>query len=93
MTDFKSADEEVFAKDRKYVWHHMTPYKENARPIVAVEAKGAWITDITGKKYLDGMSGLWCVNAGYGREELAEAAYDQLKTMPFSPTVGQKQTK
>lgn len=37
------------------------------------------------KKYLDAMAGLWCVNAGYGREELAEAAYEQLKTLPYFP--------
>src|SRR5699024_11330094 len=43
------------------------------------------ITDMNGKKYLDGMSGLWCVNVGYGREELAEAAYDQMKALPYFP--------
>src|SRR5690606_5048419 len=36
-------------------------------------------------KYLDAMAGLWCVNVGYGREELAKAAYDQLKELPYFP--------
>lgn len=77
--------EDVLAKDRKYVWHHITPYNEKVSPTVAVEAEGSWITDINGKRYLDAMAGLWCVNVGYGREELAEAAYEQLKTMPYFP--------
>jgi len=77
--------EEILVKDRKYLWHHMTPYRENIDPMVIVESNGAWITDIHGNRYLDGMSGLWCVNVGYGRKELAEAAYEQLKTMPYYP--------
>ncbi|WP_251028434.1 aspartate aminotransferase family protein [Bacillus sp. ISL-18] len=81
----KNKAEVMLEKDRQYLWHHMTPYKENASPTVAVEGKGSWITDIHGNKYLDAMSGLWCVNVGYGREELAQAAYEQLKSMPYFP--------
>lgn len=77
--------QEIIEKDRKYLWHHISPYNANAAPLVVTEAKGSWVTDISGKKYLDAMSGLWCVNVGYGREELAEAAYRQLKTMPYFP--------
>jgi taurine-pyruvate aminotransferase len=72
-------------KDRKYVWHALSGYDPSASTMVVAEAEGAWITDIEGNRYLDGMSGLWCVNVGYGREELARAAYDQLKTMPYYP--------
>lgn len=72
-------------KDRKYVWHAMSGYTSGVSPMVVEKGEGAWITDIEGNRYLDGMSGLWCVNVGYGREELAKAAYDQLKEMPFYP--------
>jgi taurine-pyruvate aminotransferase len=72
-------------KDRKYLWHHISTYNEKVPPMIVTEAKGAWITDIEGKRYLDAMSGLWCVNVGYGREELAAAAYEQLKTLPYAP--------
>lgn len=75
----------ILEKDKKYIWHHISPYKENAAPLVIKEGKGSWVTDIEGKRYLDGMSGLWCVNVGYGREELAQAAYEQLKTLPYFP--------
>jgi adenosylmethionine-8-amino-7-oxononanoate aminotransferase len=50
--------------------------------------EGAWVTDAEGERYLDGMSGLWCVNVGYGREELAKAAYDQLVKLPYYPLTG-----
>ena len=72
-------------KDRRYVWHAMSGYTSDAAPMVVEKGEGAWITDIEGNRYLDGMSGLWCVNVGYGREELAKAAYDQLKELPFYP--------
>ncbi|MEW9670415.1 aspartate aminotransferase family protein [Ammoniphilus sp. 3BR4] len=85
MITSQNKTEELIAKDRKYLWHHIVPYNEAVPPTVAVEAEGSWITDINGKRYLDGMSGLWCVNVGYGREELAQAAYDQLRTMPYFP--------
>jgi taurine-pyruvate aminotransferase len=72
-------------KDRRYVWHALSGYDPDASTMVVAEAEGAWITDIEGNRYLDGMSGLWCVNVGYGREELARAAYEQLRTMPYYP--------
>ncbi|UOF90977.1 aspartate aminotransferase family protein [Fodinisporobacter ferrooxydans] len=85
MITAQNKTEDLIAKDRKYLWHHLVPYNEAVPPTVVVEAEGSWVTDSNGKKYLDGMSGLWCVNVGYGREELAQAAYDQLKTMPYFP--------
>jgi taurine-pyruvate aminotransferase len=72
-------------KDRRYIWHGMAGYNPDASVMVVAEADGAWITDIDGNRYLDGMAGMWCVNVGYGREELAKAAYEQLKTMPYYP--------
>jgi adenosylmethionine-8-amino-7-oxononanoate aminotransferase len=53
--------------------------------MIVEKGDGAWITDTDGNRYLDGMSGLWCVNVGYGREVLARAVYEQLKQMTFYP--------
>ncbi|MBL0943789.1 MAG: aspartate aminotransferase family protein [Hydrogenophaga sp.] len=50
---------------------------------VITRAEGIYIWDSEGHKILDAMSGLWCVNAGYGRKELADAAYQQLMTLPY----------
>mgnify|MGYP001070976950 CR=1 FL=1 len=71
--------------DEKYLWHAMKGAASNPANIIATSAEGAWVTDIDGNRYLDGMSGLWCVNVGYGRNELAEAAFEQLKKMPYFP--------
>ncbi|MBP7572604.1 MAG: aminotransferase class III-fold pyridoxal phosphate-dependent enzyme, partial [Rhodoferax sp.] len=50
---------------------------------VITKADNIYIWDSEGHKILDAMSGLWCVNAGYGRKELADAAYQQMMTLPF----------
>ncbi|QQK78755.1 aspartate aminotransferase family protein [Salicibibacter cibi] len=81
----KTSQETLYEKDEQYMWHHLKPYQKDQNPMVIDSAKGAWITDIEGNSYLDGMSGLWCVNAGYGREEMVEAASEQLQQMPFHP--------
>lgn len=83
MSAIKNQD--LLKKDEKYVWHAMRRYNPDAPPLIASEGEGSWITDVEGNEYLDGMSGLWCVNVGYGREELAEAAYEQIKTLPYFP--------
>ncbi|SFB06400.1 putrescine aminotransferase [Poseidonocella pacifica] len=71
--------------------HHMHPFThgqelrdKGAR--VITRAKGVWLTDSEGEEILDGMAGLWCVNLGYGREELAEVAARQMRELPFYNT-------
>ena len=50
---------------------------------IITRGEGIHVWDSEGEKMLDAMSGLWCVNVGYGRKELAQAAYDQMLTLPF----------
>lgn len=83
--DVKENKQLLVEKDKENIWHHITPYSQNHTPLIADEGTGSWITDHNGNKYLDGMSGLWCVNVGYGREELANAAYEQLKKLAYFP--------
>ncbi|MDU8910706.1 aspartate aminotransferase family protein [Aestuariicoccus sp. MJ-SS9] len=71
--------------------HHMHPFthgadlgKKGAR--VITRAEGCWLTDSDGNRILDGMAGLWCVNVGYGRRELADAAARQMQELPFYNT-------
>ncbi|NOU70397.1 aminotransferase class III-fold pyridoxal phosphate-dependent enzyme [Paenibacillus sp. LMG 31458] len=86
MSSFNNLNSaEISAKDRQYLWHAMSPYNPNQAPMVVTKGNGSWIEDMNGNRYLDAMSGLWCVNVGYGRQELAEAAYEQLKTMAYYP--------
>ena len=53
---------------------------------IITRAEGCTITDAEGQSLLDGMAGLWCVNVGYGRDELAKAAYDQMLELPYYNT-------
>ena len=67
--------EAVEAADRRSVFHPFTQldlHEQVGSPAVIVEGSGARVTDIHGRTYLDGMAGLWCVNVGYGRPEIAE---------------------
>lgn len=75
--------EELLELDRKHVWHHMSPHNPN--PMILVSGKNSTVTDIDGKNYLDGMSGLWCVNVGYGRKEIAQAASEQIEAISYVP--------
>jgi len=71
--------------------HHMHPFTagaelaaKGARVITA--AKGVWLTDSEGNRILDAMAGLWCVNIGYGRPEMAQAAARQMEELCYYNT-------
>lgn len=71
--------------------HHMHPFSHGnelaARgPRVITSAKGVWLKDSDGEEIIDGMAGLWCVNIGYGRDELADAAARQMRELPYYNT-------
>lgn len=59
-------------------------------PLVLERAQGIHVYDVDGKPYIEGMSGLWCTALGYGNEELAEAAYAQMKKLSFTHLFGGK---
>lgn len=71
--------------------HHIHPFstqndlaKRGARVITG--AQGVFLRDSEGEEILDAMAGLWCVNVGYGRKELAEAAFRQMQELPYYNT-------
>ncbi len=72
-------------KKESLLWNAMHRFNPEAEQVVAVKGEGSWFTDETGKKYMDGVSGLWCLNLGHGREEIAEAAAEQMKTLSYFP--------
>jgi putrescine aminotransferase len=68
--------------------HHLAPFSDYKQlkekgPRIITRADGVYLWDSEGHKILDGMSGLWCVAIGYGREELAEAAAKQMRELPY----------
>jgi putrescine---pyruvate transaminase len=76
---------ELQALDSAHFLHPFTDHKglaaRGAR--VITHGQGIYVWDSEGVQILDAMSGLWCVNAGYGRRELADAAHAQMLTLPF----------
>ena len=72
--------------------HHLHPFTDNRAlreaggPLVIDRGDGCWIWDENGKRYLDAFAGLWCVNVGYGRKELAEAARRQMERLAYYNT-------
>lgn len=71
--------------------HHLHPFtntgalnQKGAR--IIEKAEGVYIWDSEGNKLLDGMAGLWCVNMGYGRKELADVAHSQMQELPYYNT-------
>jgi putrescine---pyruvate transaminase len=87
-TTVRNSTAEWQALDRA---HHLHPFTDTAllnREGVRVitKAEGVYLWDSEGRRLIDGMAGLWCVNLGYGRKELAEAAYRQMLELPYYNT-------
>ncbi|MDR3369954.1 aspartate aminotransferase family protein [Rhodoferax sp.] len=76
---------EIQALDSAHFIHPFTDHGDLATrgARVITRSEGVYVWDSEGEKLFDAMSGLWCVNAGYGRQALAQAAYDQMMTLPF----------
>ena len=72
--------------------HHLHPFTDHKQLAeeggsrIITKADGVTLTDSEGRSFLDGMAGLWCVNVGYGRKELAETAYQQMLELPYYNT-------
>ncbi|GAF49858.1 aspartate aminotransferase family protein [Rhodococcus wratislaviensis] len=69
----------------RHLWGHFSRHGQNITPPIITRGEGARIWDSTGKSYLDGLSGLFVVQAGHGRTELAEAAAKQAEQLAFFP--------
>ena len=76
---------EIQALDSAHFIHPFTDHGDLATrgARVITRSEGVYVWDSEGEKLFDAMSGLWCVNVGYGRKALAQAAYDQMMTLPF----------
>ena len=79
---------EYQAMDAAHHWHPFTDQAELGRRGVRVitGAEGVWLTDSEGNRILDAMSGLWCVQVGYGRPEIAEAIARQARELAYYNT-------
>ncbi len=71
--------------------HHLHPFTDHRAmhrdgTHVIRRAKGSTLYDEDGRELLDGLAGLWCVNVGYGREEIADAVAEQMRAVAFYPS-------
>ena len=74
----------LVAQDRNTLLHPLYHPADHATPHIWVKGKGAVLTDADGREYIDGLSCLWNVNVGHGRQELADAAAEQMATLAYS---------
>lgn len=84
----KSTRDALRASDRAHHIHPFTDHEQlhSAGTHLISEAKGCWLTDAEGRRLLDGLAGLWCVNVGYGSEKIAAAVHEQIQRLPFYPS-------
>jgi adenosylmethionine-8-amino-7-oxononanoate aminotransferase len=73
--------------DLKHIWHGNLQHRglEQRPPLEIVRGEGCWVYDSDGRRYLDAMAGLWCVNVGYGRREIVNAVTEQMLELPYYP--------
>ena len=75
---------ELIEADRRYLVHPLHHPDDHRQPLVVVEGRGAMLYDADGREYIDSLSGLWNVNVGHGRGELADAAAAQMRRIAFA---------
>jgi adenosylmethionine-8-amino-7-oxononanoate aminotransferase len=73
------------AKAKRHLWGHFARHGDDITPTIITRGEGVNIWDSDGNKYIDGLSGLFVVQVGHGRAELAEAAAKQAETLAFFP--------
>ena len=74
---------QLIKDDQDHLIHSLHHPSDHLEPMVYVRGRGAMITDIQGRDYIDGLAGLWNTNVGHGREELAKAAADQMTELAY----------
>src|SRR6201984_2155605 len=75
---------QLLEADRRYLVHPLHHPDDHRQPLVVAEGRGAMLRDASGREYIDGLSGLWNVNVGHGRGELADAASAQMRRIAFA---------
>lgn len=86
--DILSSSQPLGAQDLSHLWHPLTQhanYQAGGHPLIIERASGSTVYDDAGTPYLDAAAGLWCVNVGYGRQELIDAATAQLQQLAYYP--------
>lgn len=78
-----------------HLWRPITQHSliAGTKPMRMVKGQGVWLTNSDGNKFIDALAGLWCVNVGYGRKELADVASQQMQDLSYlAPFMGSDPT-
>ena len=75
-------------KDKRHIIHPWSDLGSDAEPTIIERGKGVHVFDTKGNRYLDSISGMWCVNLGYGNEEMAKAISDQCVQLAYYTPFG-----
>ena len=86
--------QDIWQKDKDHFIHPWTDFStfQEQGSLVVAESEGAYIFDSDGRRYLDGIGGLWCVNVGYGRAEIGRAMAEQATKMTYFSSFGHHTT-
>jgi 4-aminobutyrate--pyruvate transaminase len=83
LSNFKARDVEALLHPTTNLYVHRT-----AGPLVLERGEGIYVVDTDGKRYIEGLAGLWCTALGYGNEELIETAREQMSKLSFTHLFG-----
>jgi adenosylmethionine-8-amino-7-oxononanoate aminotransferase len=81
----QTSSTDLAAKAKRHLWGHFARHGDDITPPIIARGEGVHIWDSEGNKFIDGLSGLFVVQVGHGRAELAEAAAKQAETLAFFP--------
>ena len=80
--------DEIRADASAHFWPHSKPTGDMSKTTgvqLVTGAEGVWVNDVEGNRWFDTLSGLWLVNIGHGRREIADAVHHQMLQLSFSP--------
>src|SRR5215468_9817025 len=90
LSNMRYDTEALWAKDREHIIHPWIDLgtAKTRQPLIIAESAGAHIYDSDGRRMLDGIGGMWCVNIGYAREEMVQAIADQIRSLCYYSPFG-----
>ena len=82
-------------RDIRFHAHPQTNFRlhEQTGPMVIGQGDGVRIVDLDGRRYLDGMAGLWCTSLGFSNRRLADAAHAQMLKLPYQQTFAHRSSE
>jgi putrescine---pyruvate transaminase len=84
MTVDQETYEALAREDNAHLLHPQYFAPDHQQPVIFESGQGVWLTDVRGRRYIDGLASLWNVAVGHGRAELADAAAEQIRKVAFT---------